>query len=154
MMWCRVKRSFDSLMLLFVATIMLASCTPYPKDYVGYWVGIDETVDGCPLYEFSIASMSETTFTVKVIQKRYNLRPDNSAIVWLESPPKYYEGIYDPNDGVLICAFGIFDYSVKNGSMKLGNINLIRKAKNSEVKLKYVARKIFATKYPDIPIAD
>lgn len=53
---------------------------------------------------------------------------------------------YDDYVGVLRC-------SISDGSIKFGNINFVRKAKNTELKLKYVARQDARKANPDLPIS-
>ena len=140
--------------LLAAAALWLAACTPYYEDFMGTWVGIDESnPQDIVLYEYEIVSAGGQDYAIRLTRSSYVINDDFGA-VWTTSQPRFLLARYNPDDGSVTAPFGTLTYSTKSGNVVFGNINFVRKAKNTELKLKYVARRAVEKYYPDVPITD
>lgn len=144
-----------SAMVLFVV-FSINGCTPAIDDYAGTWVGLDErNPEHSSVYEYQIAEAGDNQLSVRVIKKSYEYSQTSDVYVWTESAPKYFPALYSPNEGGAISTpFGILKYDVATGGLDYNNIRFVKKAKNTELKLKYVARKHISDSKPEAHFVD
>lgn len=156
-MQCKLRqfgRAARMLCLSLLAALTLAGCTPYYEDYLGTWVGIDESDPvNMVLYEYHIVTAGGQDYAIRLTRSYYEVDPDLGAR-WINSQPRFLIAHYDPESGRVQAPFGELDFEIGHGNIKFGTINFIRKAKNTELKLKYVARQAIKRAYPDLPVTD
>ncbi len=145
-------------LLLLPLAFVLASCTAYKDDYTGTWIGLDESGQNYIVYEYMFTDVAtpgnENALSVRVIRKSYEFNPEKTILSWTETIPHYFPCVYDEDTGIVSTPFGPIEFEVKSGSLIYNNIHFTKKAKNTELKLKYVARDHLKTLYPEIPIND
>lgn len=140
--------------LCLTLVTLISSCTPYREDYFGTWVGLDEYPANFVVYEYFISdSGNDSTCSVKVIRRSYELNEDRTAVVWTESLPHYFPGVYS-DDGTVRTAFGVLSYEISSGNLLYNGIRFTKKARNTEIKLQQVARSQASRVFPDLPIED
>lgn len=150
-------RKIKALMAICIFMLLsVCGCTPSLDSYLGTWVGIDENnPKNIVVYEYQIAEAGENQLSISVIRKAYELSQSNEYYIWTESIPRYFPAVYNPKDkGIVSTPFGLLKYDIGVGNIKYGNITFVKKAKNTELKLKYVARKAVKEMSPKIPIID
>lgn len=152
-----IARKFK-LWLVMLGTLLsmsLSGCGTSPDDYVGIWMGLDERggvhakVFQCEILQ----SQNAGNYTIRVSQFNYEINSTGTAAQWSASAQHYFNGHID-SSGNLVTDIGTIVADSKNFRLLYGNISLVRKAKNTEVKLKYVLRDKIAAAYPGISIAD
>ncbi len=132
----------------------MAACSPYQSDYLGTWIGIDDTSPNYAVYEYSIVDAGSGRCSVRVTMLTYELNDTRDALVWTSSFPRYFPGTFNSSSGRLETDFGSLSYEIGSGNLRYNGITFVRKAKNTELKFKYVARDHLKSLYPDIPIVD
>lgn len=149
-----IWRKLMLLLCMAAAVLSLSACTPYYDDYVGIWVGIDESDQrDIVMYEFEIVKAGGVSYYIRLTRSHYEVE-DGVGAYWTSSQPRFMPGWYNEDNGQLQAPFGTLDYSISDGSIKFGSINFVRKAKNTALKLKYVAREAVKKAYPELPISD
>lgn len=117
-------------------------------------MGIDESDSrDIVVYEFEIVKAGGTSYSIRLIRSHYEVE-EGMGMYWIPSQPRFLPGWYNEDNGQLQAPFGVLRCSISDGSIKFGNINFVRKAKNTELKLKYVARQAARKANPDLPISD
>ncbi len=140
--------------LTAIGVMLLAACTPYYDDYIGTWVGIDESNPrDVVLYEYEIVTAGADQYAIKLMRSHYEIDQTYGA-VWTSTPPRFLMAQFDPEAGILQAPFGQLTFSTSKGTLQFGNITFVRKAKNTELKFKYVARRVVERLYPQLPITD
>ncbi|MCR5084811.1 MAG: hypothetical protein K6A65_04850 [Succinivibrionaceae bacterium] len=152
-MWLkRLRRA--SLALAALPALLLCGCDPYPEDYVGTWVGLDERRNVSMMYTYRITQTREEQFRLRVTQSYY-ASENGLMLVWKSSKPRYFNAVYDSsNKGCLRGTFGFICYDIHDNVIKAGPMNLVRRAKNTTQKLKAAALNSAKRIYPNIPAVD
>lgn len=155
-----LRAKFKYLTLAFVAVflaVIVNGCgISITNEYVGTWMGIDQRAGTqSTVYQYEIDSKggSDDEFTIKVTRFNYNIDMSQTNAVWKESSPHFFIGKLN-DQGVLVSDIGNIVAEPENFRLKYGSIILVRKAKNTEVKLKYVVRKQVEQAYPGISVLD
>ncbi len=155
-LWCFLKsrRGFVAA-LLGSAVVLLTACTPYKTDYFGIWQALDDSGPDNVVYEYMITDGdTENGVTVRVIRKSYEFNRERTFLVWTESNPYYFSGSYDPDGGAVTVPFGVIIFEVTSGSLLYNNLRFAKRGRNTEAKLKFVARKNLKMAFPDVPVVD
>ncbi|MCR5085162.1 MAG: hypothetical protein K6A65_06635 [Succinivibrionaceae bacterium] len=150
-MWARAA----ALLATAVAALALSGCDPYPEDYLGTWVGLDERRSTTVMYTYRIVQKNGgSNYSVRITQSYYAL--DNGMmLVWKSSKPRYFSAVYDSSsDGCLKGSFGLLCYDIHTAQMKAGTMLMVKRAKNTVMKLKAVALESAKEIYPNIPVVD
>lgn len=148
------KTSIGILAAILSFVLLATGCEARSDDYAGTWMGVDESRGNPIVFEYEIdPSDTGNGYTIKVTQSQYQNNVNNSATAWVSTAPHFFTGKLDGN-GNLVSDIGVIKADPGNFQLKYGNISLVRKAKNTEVKLKYVARNYIESKYPGIAIGD
>ncbi len=144
------------MLMLFAALIVAfttAGCGMSSDDYVGTWMGLDEHGGNAQVYQYDIAiSENGDDYIIRVTQFDYKVSMNYDTAVWKASSPHFFRGHLDK--GMLVSDIGIIKADPANFRLLYGKINLVKKAKNTELKLKYVVRNQLEAKYPGIEILD
>ncbi len=153
-----LRAKFKALSVLIVGVIMAVmatGCGSGVDDYTGTWMGIDETGRGLSkVYQYDIAiSENGTDYTIRVTQSDYQVSLNHSSANWRSTMPHYFTAQMN-SDGDLVSDIGVIRADPNNFRLVYGNIYLVRKAKNTEAKFKYVARKEIEQLYPGIVVND
>ena len=140
---------------MVLLSLGVSGCGQKIDDYSGTWMGIDQRPNGgSKIYEYNIAmNNDEVTYTIRVTQYDYKKSFNSRSAQWSNTEPHYVSGYLDTR-GHLVSSIGTFVAEPKNFRLIYGNINLVRKAKNVELKLKYVLRNEIEKRYPQIEIID
>lgn len=147
-------RALSVLMVALLLALMTASCGNLDDPYVGTWMGLAEIGGGnSKLYEYEIERDSDGTYSLSVIQYDYEVNINHSQAHWRATAPHFFVGQLN-SKGELMTTIGVLKADVSNFRLIYGNIFLTRKAKNTEVKLKYVIRSEVEQRYPGIRIVD
>lgn len=153
-----IGRKLKFIIVAFMAIFMAFSfsgCGSSIDDYTGVWMGLDERGGAkAKLYQYEIdLSNDGVSYTIKVTQFDYDISATGQQAQWRASTPHLFSG-YKDGSGNLVTEIGVIRSEPNNFRLVYGNINLVRKAKNTEVKLKYVLRSNVEATYPGIAIAD
>ena len=144
-------------MLVVVALLlscMTTSCGNLDDPYVGTWMGLAEIGGGnSKLYEYEIKADGDGNYSISVVQYDYDVSVNHAQAVWRATSPHYFVGQLTPR-GDLSTTIGVIRSDPSNFRLIYGNIFLTRKAKNTEVKLKYVIREEVEKRYPGIKVFD
>lgn len=148
------KASIGIFAALLGIMLFITGCEARDSDYTGSWMGVDESRGNPIVFEYDIApAQNGNGYTITVTQSQYKNNVNNSVSEWMSTAPHFFTAQID-NKGQLVSDIGIIKADPANFQLKYGNIALVRKAKNTEVKLKYVARDWIEKTYPGINIAD
>lgn len=153
-----LRGKFKFILVAFMAIFMATSfigCGNSLDNYSGIWMGLDERGGAkAKLYQYEILPSDDgVTYTIRVTQFDYDINPSAQQAQWRESLPHFFNGYVD-GKGNLITDIGVIRADPGNFRLLYGNISLVRKAKNTELKLKYVLRSNVEATYPGIAIAD
>ena len=141
-------------MVAVLLGVMTVSCGNLDDPYVGTWMGLAEIGGGnSKLYEYQIEADDDGTYSISVVQYDYDVSINHAQAVWRSTSPNYFAGQLN-NRGELTTTMGIIRADVQNFRLIYGNIFLTRKAKNTELKLKYVIRTEIEQRYPGIRVFD
>lgn len=157
MSWLAALKKFKSacvVAFLSCCVLVMTGCGRNIDDYTGSWMGVDEVNNNFAVYQCDImASANGSDLTIRMTQYRYEVTNDGKIAVWTATKPHYFNGRLD-RDGNLVSDIGVL--SAKPGTFQLmyGDIAMTRKAKNTEVKLKYLARDRLSALYPDMIFND
>ena len=115
------------------------------------------TTSGCGMssdvYQYEIETSEDGEgYIIRVTQFNYNVDMTQTTAVWKESAPHFFRARLDK--GNLVSDIGVIKADPANFRLLYGNIPLVRKAKNTELKLKYVVRGEIEAKYPGIEVLD
>lgn len=142
------------IMVAVLLSVMTVSCGHLDDPYVGTWVGLAEIGGGnSKLYEYQIELDDDGTYTLSVVQYDYEVSINHAQAVWRATSPNYFAGQLNQK-GDLITTMGVIRADIQNFRLIYGNIFLTRKAKNTELKLKYVIRSEIEQRYPGIMVFD
>lgn len=142
------------IMVAVLLGVMTVSCGNLDDPYVGTWMGLAEIGGGnSKLYEYQIEADGDDTYSISVVQYDYDVSINHAQAVWRSTSPNYFAGQLN-NRGELTTTMGIIRADVQNFRLIYGNIFLTRKAKNTELKLKYVIRTEIEQRYPGIRVFD
>lgn len=153
-----IKTKLKTALLLLVTVFtafVISGCGNGSDEYVGTWMGLDEVGYGnSKIYEYKIEpSDNGVDYTICVTQYDYEISLNHSSAVWRSTMPHYFNAHLN-NNGDLISDIGLIHAEPQNFRLVYGNIFLVRKAKNTEVKFKYVLRREIEAKYPGIIVVD
>lgn len=153
-----IKNKIKTALLLVGAlctALIISGCGNGSDEYVGTWMGIDEVGYGnSKIYEYQIALADNgIDYTICVTQYDYNININHSSAVWRSTTPHYFNAQLN-NNGDLISDIGVIHAEPQNFRLAYGNIFLVRKAKNTEVKFKYVLRREIEARYPGIVVVE
>lgn len=131
-----------------------SGCGP-SDEFTGSWMGIDELGGGkSKVYQYDIAlSEDGSNYMIRVTQFDYERNINNSQAVWRSTAPHFFHA-YRNEKNQLVSDIGVIRADTRNFRLIYGNIYLVRKAKNTEVKFKYIVRNELEQRYPGIMIAD
>lgn len=151
----RLKAAVLLMVTVMLAALMLGGCGVSNDEYAGTWMGIDEQGNGnSKIYQYTITpDDSGYGYMIEVVQSDYTVNINHSQARWRSTSPHYFNAQMNAN-GDLVSDIGVIRADPANFRLIYGNIYLVRKAKNTEVKLKYVARREIESMYPGIMIAD
>lgn len=155
MSFIRHKLKMFLAMVVAVVAVTLSGCGTSPEDYVGTWMGLDER-GGVHAKVFQcevVQSQRSGYYTIRVSQMDYEINTAQNVAMWRSAPGHYFNGRLD-KDGNLVTDIGTIKADTKNFRLLYGNIALVRKAKNTELKLKYIIRNNIEQAYPGINIQD
>ena len=142
------------IMVAVLFSVMTVSCGNLDDPYVGTWMGLAEIGGGnSKLYEYQIEADGAGNYTISVVQYDYDVSINHAQAVWRSTSPNYFAGQLN-HQGDLITTMGVIKADVQNFRLIYGNIFLTRKAKNTEMKLKYVIRAEIEQRYPGIRVFD
>ena len=142
------------IMVAVLFSVMTVSCGNLDDPYVGTWMGLAEIGGGnSKLYEYQIEAEGDGNYTISVKQYDYDVSINHAQAVWRSTSPNYFAGQLN-HQGDLITTMGVIKADVQNFRLIYGNIFLTRKAKNTEMKLKYVIRAEIEQRYPGIRVFD
>ena len=142
------------IMVAVLLGVMTVSCGNLDDPYVGTWMGLAEIGGGnSKLYEYQIEAEGDGNYTISVVQYDYDVSINHAQAVWRSTSPNYFAGQLN-HQGDLITTMGVIKADVQNFRLIYGNIFLTRKAKNTEMKLKYVIRAEIEQRYPGIRVFD
>lgn len=151
-----LKRIRLAFIVLFVAmaTLVFSACSRNVGDYTGSWMGIDETGNNYSVYQCDIVAVEDgNAVTIRMTQYRYVLSSQNKIAVWQATEPHYFQG-YVNSEGNLVTDIGVISAKPDTFQLQYGNITMTRKAKNTEVKFKYIARNHLEEQYPEMLFND
>ena len=144
------------IMMLFAAFVVAfttSGCGMSSDDYVGTWMGLDQHGGNSHVYQYEIETSEDGEgYIIRVTQFNYNVDMTQTNAVWKESAPHFFRARLDK--GNLVSDIGVIKADPANFRLLYGNIPLVRKAKNTELKLKYVVRGEVEAKYPGIEVLD
>lgn len=142
------------IMVAVLFSVMTVSCGNLDDPYVGTWMGLAEIGGGnSKLYEYQIEAEGDGNYTISVVQYDYDVSINHAQAVWRSTSPNYFAGQLN-HQGDLSTTMGVIKADVQNFRLIYGNIFLTRKAKNTEMKLKYVIRAEIEQRYPGIRVFD
>lgn len=148
-------RNYINIFIISLFSILLCSCNAKLNQFEGTWIGIDESNQNqIVMYEYEIAMAEHNKVSIRVIRSAYEYNDTMNTVYWTASLPKYFPGTFMEKDGVIVTPFGVLEYSVAYNNIVYNKINFIRKAKNSELKLREVARNVALQRYPEAVFAD
>ncbi len=148
-------RKYLNVFIISLFSILLCSCNAKLNQFEGTWVGIDESnPNQIVMYEYEIALAEQDKVSIRVIRSAYEHNDTMNTVYWTASLPKYFPGTFKAKEGVIVTSFGVLEYSVAYNNIVYNKINFIRKAKNSELKLREVARNVALQRYPEAVFAD
>ena len=153
-----ISRKFRSMTVAVVAVIFamtMGGCGNSIDDYSGTWIGLDER--GGPhatIHQYEIVpGKNESEYIIRVTTSDYEVTPNATKARWRSTEPHMFSGRLDPK-GNLITDIGVIKADPRKFRLIYGNIFLVRKAKNTELKLKYVIRDSLKAAHPEIAIED
>lgn len=157
MRFAEMKSGLRKLILLpvLLACVVFSGCSkPTGDDYVGTWMGIDDSRNNYSVYQYDIAAnQNGRDYVVRVTQYHYDITSVEGLAVWTATQPHYFRAVIDQN-GDLMSDIGKIVADPANFRLKYGDINLIRRSKNTEAKLKFVARSNLEKQYADMKFND
>ncbi len=150
----RRGRALVSALLLALSVFVISACNPYPEDYIGTWVGLDERRPVTVMYTYRITQTRNDHFSVRITQSYY-ASENGMMLVWKSSKPRYFNATYDSSaDGCLKGTFGLLCYDIHTSQLKAGHMMMVRRAKSTALKLKTAALNSAKQIYPNIPAVD
>lgn len=157
MSWLVALKKFKlvcTLAVLSCCVLVFSGCGRTVSDYTGIWMGIDESGNNYSVYQCDIAaSANGQDVTIRMTQYRYELTNNNKLAVWKATAPHFFNGYLD-RDGNLVSDVGVIKAKPSSFQLVYGDIIMTRKAKNTEVKLKYVARDKLSSMFPELMFND
>lgn len=153
MSWFVALRKFRLacvVMLVACCAFIVSACSRTAEDYTGSWMGIDDSGANVAVYQCDImANANSKDLTIRMIQYRYDLTNNNKIAVWKATNPHYFNGTLN-KDGDLISDIGLISAKPNSFQLLYGDIVMTRRAKNTEVKFKYLARQRLQAQYPEL----
>ena len=148
-------RAMCLLLGALLVAFVVSGCGNSSDDYVGTWMGINEIGYGnSKVYEFDIElDRNGIDYIICVTQKDYDVSINHSAAEWRSTMPHYFSASLN-NNGDLVSDIGVIRADHQKFRLIYGNIFLVRKAKNTELKFKYVVRRELEERYPGIVMVD
>lgn len=130
------------ILLIASSMFLLASCRAYQENYLGNWVGIDNSSsERSFIYEFIIESTGKNTYFVLV--KRYSYAPVEGSpnkFMFVAEEPQTFSGFYNEEDGSLNTEFGALMYDVNSFQLKYANMIFVKKGTNTLYKYQQKAQ--------------
>lgn len=153
MSWFVALKKFRlACLVLFAAcfALILTGCGRSAKDYTGSWMGLDDSNTNYAVYQCDIAEREDgNDFTIRMIQYRYKIAPSSKVAVWEATNPHYFNGYID-KDGNLVSDIGVIKAKPSTFQLIYGDVIMTRRAKNTEMKFKHIARENLKKSDPNL----
>lgn len=153
MSWFVALKKFRLTCLVLCAAcfaLILTGCGRSAKDYTGTWMGLDDSGENYAVYQCDIAAREDgEEFTIRMIQYRYKISGSGKFAVWEATNPHYFNGYLD-KEGNLVSDIGVIKAKPSTFQLLYGDVIMTRRAKNTELKFKRIARDHLEKVRPDL----